>query len=219
MWGSRLPERSVGGGELALRPDQELLAGPQTRYPVYLDPSWSTPKASAWAYVSRTYASQSYYKFDGKSDAGMGYCAGDSRCAPQDVKRIFYRLPTSTFAGKTILSAEFVAKETWSYSCDGRAVQLWLTKSFGSSSTWSTTSDNWLDWQDTRDVAKGWSSSCPDGNVEFNALDAVKKAAAGKWSATTFGLRAANEDDAYAWKRFADDAYLRVNYNTPPPQP
>jgi hypothetical protein len=210
---------AVGGGTLTLNPDQRLLTAADTRFPVYIDPVWKTVKASAWAYVSRTYPSTSYYKFGGKSDSGMGYCSGDSNCAPSDVKRIFYRMPTSAYAGKYIISAEFVAKETWSYSCDGRTVQLWRTKGFIDGSTWNSTSDNWLEHLDTRDVAKGWSSSCPGGDVEFNATEAVKDAAAGSWSTTTFGLRAGYETDPYGWKRFADDAYLRVNYNTPPPQP
>ncbi|TQS26075.1 LamG-like jellyroll fold domain-containing protein [Microbispora sp. KK1-11] len=210
---------AVEGGNLTLTPDRALLDAPDTRYPVYIDPVWKTVKASAWAYVSRTYPSTSYYKFGGKADSGLGLCSGDSKCAPSDVKRIFYRMPTSAYAGKYIISADFVAKETWSYSCDGRTVQLWRTKGFIESSTWNSTSDNWLEHLDTRDVAKGWSSSCPAGDVEFDATKAVKDASAGKWSTTTFGLRAGYETDAYGWKRFADDAYLRVNYNTPPPQP
>lgn len=186
---------AVEGGNLTLTPDRALLDNPETRYPVYIDPVWKTVKASAWAYVSRTYPSQSYYKFGGKADSGMGLCQGDSKCAPSDVKRIFYRMPTSAYSGKYIISADFVAKETWSYSCDGRTVQLWRTKGFVESSTWNSTKDNWTEHLDTRDVAKGWSSSCPAGDVEFNATKAVKDASAGKWSTTTFGLRAGYETD------------------------
>ncbi|MEV0752072.1 LamG-like jellyroll fold domain-containing protein [Streptosporangium sp. NPDC050280] len=210
---------AVEDGSLTLTPEATLLTAPDTRFPVYIDPVWKTVKASAWGYVSRTYPSTSYYKFSGKADSGMGYCSGDARCAPSDVKRIFYRMPTSAYAGKHIISAEFVAKETWSYSCDGRTVQLWRTKGFVEGSTWNSTKDNWLEHLATRDVAKGWSSDCPGGDVEFNATAAVKDAAAGKWSTTTFGLRAGYETDPKGWKRFADDAWLRVNYNTPPPQP
>ncbi len=210
---------TVQDGALTLTPDQGMLTGPDTRFPVYIDPVWKTVKASAWAYVSRAYPSTSYYKFKGKPDSGMGLCSGDPNCAASDVKRIFYRMPTSAYAGKYIISAEFVAKETWSYSCTARPVELWRTKGFVEGSTWNSTKDNWLERLDTRNVAKGWSSSCPAGDVEFNATKAVKDAAAGKWSTTTFGLRAESESSASAWKRFADDAYLRVNYNTPPPQP
>ncbi|WP_433357287.1 LamG domain-containing protein [Microtetraspora malaysiensis] len=210
---------AVEGETLTLQPDAALLNAPDTRFPVYIDPVWKTVKATAWAYVSKAYPTTSYYKFGGKADSGMGLCSGDPKCAASDVKRIFYRMPTSAYAGKTIISADFVAKETWSNSCTARAVQLWLTKAFTDKSTWNSTKDNWQKELDSQTVAKGWSSNCPGGDVEFNATAAVKDAAAGKWSTTTFGLKAKSEIDATAWKRFADDAYLRVNYNTPPPQP
>ncbi|MFI7231534.1 LamG-like jellyroll fold domain-containing protein [Nonomuraea angiospora] len=211
-------DTAVAGGSLTLTPDLAMINDPATRFPVYIDPVWKTVKASAWAYVSRAHPSWSFYKFGGESTAGVGLCEADSRCEPSDVKRLFYRMPTSAYAGKHIISATFTARETWSYSCDAREVQLWRTKGFTENSTWNSTSDNWLDHLDTRDVAKG-RPGCAEGNVEFNALPAVRDAAAGRWSTTTFGLKAAGEGDKYGWKRFADDAYLTVNYNNPPPQP
>ncbi|MDP4505321.1 LamG-like jellyroll fold domain-containing protein [Nonomuraea turcica] len=212
-------DTAVGGDSLVLTPNLQLINDPDTRFPVYIDPVWKTVKASGWAYVSRAHPGDSYYKFGGSSTAGVGLCEADSACEPSDVKRIFYRMLTSAYAGKHIISATFIAKETWAYSCADRSVQLWRTKGFVEGSTWNSTADNWVDHLDSRDVAKGWSSSCPAGDVEFNAVDAVRQAAAGSWSTTTFGLKAANEDDRYAWKRFADDAWLRVEYNNPPPQP
>lgn len=205
------------GSELMLTPDQELLTGDDTTFPVYIDPQTYTPKAGEWTMVSRYWASSPQWRFNGDSDAGVGYC-GWSYCAPYDVKRLFYRMATSRFAGKSILSATFVAHETWSGSCDGRSVQLWRTKDFTSATTWNSSADNWLDQLDTKDVAHGYSSSCPGGNVEFDATAGVKYAAAHASDYTAFGLRAANEDDKYAWKRFSDDAYLRVKYNQAPKQ-
>jgi hypothetical protein len=64
-------------------------------------------------------------------------------------------------------------------------------------------------------VAKGY-SGCPAGDVIFDATSAMKEAAQGGWSTLTLGLRATHEDDQLGWKRFADDADLRVRYNTPP---
>lgn len=67
-------------------------------------------------------------------------------------------------------------------------------------------------------MAKGGSASCPSGDVEFDATAGVKYAATHDSAYTSFGLRAANESDKYGWKRFSDDAYLRVKYNQPPKQ-
>jgi len=49
-------------------------------------------------------------------------------------------------------------------------------------------------------------------------LRAVQQASANGWSTTTFGLKATDEGDPYSWKRFSDDAYLRVGNNRPPKQ-
>ncbi|MFI6930729.1 DNRLRE domain-containing protein [Streptomyces sp. NPDC050287] len=186
--------------ELRLTPDQGMLTDPRTTFPVYIDPQTYTPKAGEWTMVSRYWASSPQWRFNGDSDAGVGYCGWDY-CAPYDVKRLFYKFPTSRFSGKSILSATFVGHETWSGSCDGRTVQLWRTKSFDSGTTWNSSADNWLDQLDSRDVAKGGSASCPAGDVEFDATAGVKYAALHDSSYTSFGLRAANEDDKYGWKR------------------
>lgn len=211
---------SVASGDdaLVLKPDQKLLK--TATFPVYIDPQWYTPKASSWTFASRYWASSPQWKFNGNSDSGMGYCAGDARCAPEDVKRIFYTIPTSRFAGKSILSAEFVVNETHSYSCTKTDVQLWRTKGINSSTTWNTQNADgfWVDLQKTLSEAKGWSSDCPGGSVEFWALRAVQQAAANGWSTTTFGLKARDENDVLSWKRFSDDAWLRVQYNRPPTQ-
>ncbi|MET9787271.1 LamG-like jellyroll fold domain-containing protein [Streptomyces canus] len=208
---------TADGDELQLTPDHRMLTDEDTTFPVYIDPQSYTPKAGEWTMVSRYWASSPQWRFNGDSDAGVGYCGWDY-CAPYDVKRLFYKFPTSRFSGKSILSATFVAHETWSGSCDGRVVQLWRTKSFNSGTTWNSSSDNWLDHLDSKDVAKGGSSSCPGGDVEFDATAGVKYAASHDSATTSFGLRAANEDDKYGWKRFSDDAYLRVKYNQPPKQ-
>ncbi|MFI5753960.1 LamG domain-containing protein [Streptomyces sp. NPDC051569] len=208
----------AGRDEIVLTPDQDLLKS--ATYPVYIDPQWYSPKASNWTMASRYWASSPQWRFNGDKDAGMGYCAGDVRCAPEDTKRLFYSVPTSQFSGKSILSAEFVVKETHSYSCDKTDVQLWRTKGISKTTTWnSQLADGfWVDLLQTRSEAKGYGSSCPGGDVEFWALRAVQQAAANGWSTTTFGLRAKSETDRFAWKRFSDDAYLRVQYNKPPAQ-
>ncbi|MEU3188136.1 LamG domain-containing protein [Streptomyces sp. NPDC006923] len=211
-------EVTSSGDELVLTPDQQLLK--DATYPVYIDPQWYSPKASNWTMVSRYWASSSQWHFNGDSDAGAGYCAGDARCAPEDVKRLFYSIPTEKFAGKAILDATFVAHETHSYSCVKTDVELWRTQGVNKSTTWNSqlASGFWADLQQTRREAKGYSSDCSSGDVEFWALRAVQQAASFGWSTTTFGLRAKSETDPEAWKRFSDDAYLRVQYNKPPAQ-
>lgn len=205
-----------GGDTLVLTPDKDLLSGPDTVYPVYIDPQWYSPKATSWTMVSKYWASSPQWKFNGDPDAGLGYC-GWSYCAPHDVKRLFYQIPTTKFAGRTILSAEFVVRETHAASCQAREVQLWRTKAINSSTTWNTQSASgfWIDHLQTRSFAYGY-DGCAAADAEFNVKDVVAQAVAKKWSQITFGMRATSEGDPYTWKRFSDDAYLRVKYNRAP---
>ncbi|MFJ1644918.1 LamG-like jellyroll fold domain-containing protein [Streptomyces sp. NPDC088258] len=211
-------ELPASGDALVLKPDADVLAGEDTVYPVFIDPIWYTPRASAWTMASKYWASSPQWKFNGDSDAGMGYCNW-SYCQPNDTKRLFYRIPTSKFAGKTILSAEFTVPNTWSASCDARSVELWRTKDISSSTTWNAqnASGFWTKRLASKSFAYGF-NGCAAKDAEFDVKAAVQDAANGKLSTMTFGLRAASESDGYAWKRFSSKASLRVRYNQPPPQ-
>ncbi|MDX3641663.1 LamG-like jellyroll fold domain-containing protein, partial [Streptomyces sp. MB09-02B] len=211
-------ELPPGGRELVLKPDPDVLKGEDTEYPVFIDPQWYTPRATAWTMASKYWASSPQWKFNGKHDAGMGYCNWDY-CAPHDTKRLFYRVPTSKYAGRTILSAEFVVRNTWSASCSKREVELWRTKDISSSTTWDSqnASGFWIKQLRSSSFAYGF-SGCASKDAEFDVKAAVQEAANGKWPTMTFGLRAGSESDAYGWKRFSDKAYLRVKYNRPPRQ-
>ncbi|MFE5093345.1 LamG-like jellyroll fold domain-containing protein [Streptomyces sp. NPDC056638] len=206
------------GKELVLTPDTDVLKGNDTTYPVFIDPQWYSPRASAWTMASKYWASSPQWKFNGESNAGMGYCNW-SYCQPNDTKRLFYRIPTSKFAGKSILSAEFVVRNEWSASCSARGVQLWRTKDISSSTTWNSqnASGFWIDHLKTESFAYGY-TGCSAKDAEFDVKSAVQQAANGKWSTMTFGMQASSEADANGWKRFSDKAYLRVKYNRPPPQ-
>ncbi|MFF9018488.1 LamG-like jellyroll fold domain-containing protein [Streptomyces sp. NPDC014870] len=207
-----------GGKELVLTPDAQVLAGPGTEYPVYIDPQWYSPKATAWTMASKYWASSPQWKFNGEPDAGMGYC-GWAYCQPHDTKRLFYQLPTSAFAGKTILSAEFVVRNTWSASCDPYSVELWKTKGISTSTTWNSqdNDDFWISRITSSSFAHGY-EGCAAKDAEFDVKSAIQQAANSSSSTVTFGLRAASELEKYAWKRFSDDAFIRVNYNRPPHQ-
>ncbi|MWK35661.1 hypothetical protein GEV43_17500 [Actinomadura sp. J1-007] len=211
---------SLAGSTMTLEPDKGLLSDPQTRFPVYLDPKWYTPKSSANLMV----ASNGWRDYNFTGSMGMGRCPIDlppagAYCSESYVKRLFYRIPTSAFVGKEIISAEFAINETWAPSCSGRSVHIYRTTGFGSASTWNSTKDNWADYLTYQDVAKGYNSSCPGGQVRFNVASAVKDASKKGWSYTTFGLKAGHEDDQYGWKKFSSNGYLQVHYNSPPPQP
>ncbi|WP_349239276.1 hypothetical protein [Streptomyces sp. CC224B] len=213
--GVEVPE---SGKELVLTPDEDVLKGKDTQYPVFIDPQWYSPRASAWTMASKYWADSPQWKFNGENNAGMGYCNW-YYCKPHDTKRLFYRIPVSKFAGKSILSAEFVVRNTWSASCSDRSVELWQTKDISSSTTWNSQNDSgfWKKELSSRSFAHG-AEGCAAKDAEFSVKSALQAAADDKASTMTFGLRAGSESDAYGWKRFSDKAFLRVKYNRPPSQ-
>ncbi|GAB3213533.1 LamG domain-containing protein [Marinactinospora endophytica] len=210
----------IDGGELVITPDPALLSSPDTVFPLYIDPVWKTSTASAWAMVSSGYGGQEYWKFSGKSDEGVGRCpqlAGDPySCVNSGTKRLFYRVPTSSYQGKQILGAEFAVTLRHAYNTTPRAVQLHRTGGISTSTSW----DNQPSWSQLLDTESpdNPASSCTrtNQNVRFDASAAVEQAVSGNWSSVTFGLRSANENDYTHWKRFCGNGHLEVHYNTAP---
>ncbi|MGW3644689.1 LamG-like jellyroll fold domain-containing protein [Streptomyces sp. NPDC000878] len=187
---------TVSDDALTLKPDQAFLDDPDTTYPVVLDPQTTSASLTGWTTVWSTSPSTSFWKTS--HSLGVGYDAWvDNKKA-----RSLYQFDTHTLGGRKILSATFTALEVWSANCTAKSVQLWRTGSISASTKWSA-QPSWAAQVDSVSAAKGYSSSCPGGNVSFDATSAVSYTAGQSASATTLGLRAADENDEIAWKQFA----------------
>ncbi|MFC7643824.1 hypothetical protein ACFQX6_25920 [Streptosporangium lutulentum] len=123
-----------------------------------------------------------------------------------------------------MLSATFRVTEPWAFQCSPRWVDLSRTNNFTSSTTWSS-KPKALDMMGDRNVSAGRGSSCdpdqPSAPIDFrdnpeetneNLTPTVKDFAAGKFAKLTLELRAHDEGDTAAWKRFRNDAVLAVDY-------
>ncbi|CAL9670257.1 hypothetical protein SUDANB176_07438 [Streptomyces sp. enrichment culture] len=210
---------------MVLTPDAGMLADEDTVYPVYIDPVVKTANRSAWTMVSSYYSSAEFWKFD--DDEGVGRCPSDVsyRCvSSSDVKRQFFAIPTGSFEGKDIVSAEFAVTMVHTYSDSAREVQLARVNSTGASAISSST--NWSNQPSSKETVAAKSPTNPAGsctstnqNVRFGVTGTVQKAADNGWDTTTFRLKAASESDTSYWKRFCGNALLSVTYNRPPLQP
>ncbi|MFK0155149.1 LamG-like jellyroll fold domain-containing protein [Streptomyces sp. NPDC090493] len=215
----------VSAGTMTLTPDTDLLTDADTVYPVYIDPVVKTATRTGWTMVSSHYSGTSFWKFD--DDEGVGLCPSDVsvRCSSAtDVKRQFFAIPTGTFAGKDIVSAEFAVTQVFTYSSSAREVQLARVNSTGASAISSKT-----DWanQPSSKATIGTKSptdnagSCTstNQNVRFDVQGTLQTAADKAWDTTTFRLKAGSESDTSYWKRFCGNAHLEVTYNRPPLEP
>ena len=70
----------------------------------------------------------------------------------------------------------------------------------------------------TLHIAYGYNASCSARSVGFPASAAVADGLANGGTATVL-LRAANENDQLGWKKFRNNPYLEINYNTRPNAP
>ncbi|MEV5493032.1 FG-GAP-like repeat-containing protein [Streptomyces bobili] len=206
----------IDGDTLTITPEQELLTGAGTTYPVYIDPTWSSNSRTHWARVYEAYPGTSFW--DSKDVVRVGY---ESQTGGLDrISRTFFELDTSAARGAQIKSATFRIRNTWSWSCQAREVRLFEVGDISKKTTWNNQPGKIGSVLDTVNDAKGWSSDCAAGNLEFNAGSVVRKAAANDDVSVTLGMYAASETDTFGWKKFdPKTAVLEIVYNNPPKTP
>ncbi|MFD0268688.1 DNRLRE domain-containing protein [Streptomyces sp. NPDC127106] len=218
-----MAKASFANGTLSLRSDSTLLNAADTVYPVFVDPSFKGHK-QAWSLLYETAGSSSFYNgqnynASGTNEARVGYestTGGTSRS-------VFNFDFGSELHGAGIRSASVRALQTYSWSCDRKAMDIYSTPYVTSSSTWNNTTDWWGKKVATETAGYGYNSSCPDNWVAPDITGLVKEAANGRWSALSLGFKAPNESDSYYWKKFIANGetapYIEIVYNTPPDTP
>jgi hypothetical protein len=213
---------TVNGKNLEIHPDQTLLTAANTRYPVYIDPNVDGSRYS-WTIAYKKYPNSSF--FNGAGWGGSGKTTNEARSGYEDetngLARSYFRMNTKNLwdTDKQVTKSTFRIKNTWSWSCTKRKVNLWRTAVIGASTTWNNRPTRREKMDDVTD-AKGWGSGCPAGNLAFDVTKGAEDAASSKWNSITLELSADNESDVYGWKKFdAKSAVMSTTYNTPPSAP
>ncbi|WP_329592558.1 VCBS repeat-containing protein [Streptomyces sp. NBC_01005] len=216
----------VDADSLTLAPDQSLLTGKETTYPVYLDPSVSGSR-EAWTIIYKKYPDGTFYNGAGwiNSDGSKGTSTARVGYENQTngTARSFFRMDSNNLwnTDKVISASTFRIKNSWSWSCTSRPVETWLTGSISSSTSWNKP-PSWTRQLDSVNDSKGYDSSCPAGNLAFDVTSAAKDAVSKHWNNITLGMRVplTSETDVYGWKKFdAKSAVLSTTYNTRPNAP
>ncbi|MEU9336566.1 LamG domain-containing protein [Streptomyces sp. NPDC048290] len=210
----------VDADRIAVKPDLSLLRGADTVYPVYIDPSFGLGVSERTVLSSD---GDKFWQFNG--DYGVGRCSvsGPYYCGSNYTNRMYFEFSPSKLSGKHVLDATFRAYETWSFSCEPKWVDLERTDNISEGTRWPGPTQ--LDQMGDRHISAGRGTQCspaqPDQWVEFNdnpdetdenLSSTVRKFADGAISRLTFLLRAKDETDPEAWKRFDDNAELKVTY-------
>lgn len=221
----------VSKDKLSLVPDQKLLQGDDTVFPVVIDPIPRITSRTAWTGVMSGMPKEQDWKYSGS--AGVGKCPTDYNpvsCNGVGVRRVLFTMPLSFYKGKQILGASFSARVEHIYSTSPTAEPIRLYRVGGknytinSSSNWSNTSDDWANHLQTVDKAISPTSCSSQPNLHFESgktgelTSEIKIAADNSWNSMTLGLRAADESRLPEWKRICGNAFLSISYNTLPRQ-
>ncbi|MFC9689155.1 RICIN domain-containing protein [Kribbella sp. NPDC056951] len=216
---ARLPVE-LGSGVLTVVPDQRLLTGADTKFPLSIDPSWAGFVGDMWTHVDEDHLDQSYWNFDRAEGAKVGEAYG----ADTDTYRSLFQLSTAGIAGARVIDAKFSITLDHSPSGTDTPVELWQTLpiSRAEAVTWRNTSNHWLK---KLAVASGsaWTGHEPDLAMGFLSTDLhnlVQEIADRGEQTITLGLKAPNETDPMQWKKFfGGTAAIVVTYNNAPRVP
>lgn len=193
-----MPLRTVARGQgrdLIITPDAQLLADPNTEWPVVIDPSPSPFGPTLDLFVESDYTSDQ----SGSTELRLGTFDGGSTKA-----RSLMRFNSQQYLwGKHVQSASLKLWNFHSWSCTSKDWQVWSVGYFYTAARW-TNQPAWNTLRLTTNETHGYNSSCPDAwstvdvRTDFQAIADSN----GSLNTVYLGLRAVSETDNTQWKKF-----------------
>ncbi|GIJ62978.1 LamG-like jellyroll fold domain-containing protein [Virgisporangium aurantiacum] len=213
---------TLSGSTLTVRPDRKFLTASATTYPVFVDPALV---ASAWTMINSRFTGQSYWSYDKfdcpkwepktKSCAKVGYTDE----AQTMTYRSLFEFQNAEYLGKHVLDAKLTMELLHSWSCGGTNTDVHRVGNAPRSDTnWGNNAGSWV----YPAAASGSSFNCSKQpkHTEWGLTGLARQAAAEGWGSITLGLKAMNESNHNAWKKFdASTARFVVTYNSYPNAP
>lgn len=230
----------VGGTSLSLVPDRVLLTSPTTKFPVFIDPSFTWHPADSKNphrdEVQSACPTASHFDApDGASDTynslGVGFddwppgdCNGNAGTA-----YAYYQLnvPSSIYGGH-LFTATVNAQVAYTASCASTDAQVTLSETYAMNSG--------TDWNNKPGVIASLATvgvgpnpnSCNNTfdtdptswtAAGFNVLSALQKIASTDGKTFTFRLWQQGSPSDTVWRRFGPAPYLQIQYNQTPDAP
>jgi hypothetical protein len=205
-------ELSSSAGVLSLDVEPGFFENPDLVYPVIVDPA-VTLNPSFDTYVSSEDAT---VNFESSSDLLIGTPDGGAT-----IYRSYLNFDSTPWQAQDVVSASLNLYLAWSGSCVAKNFSVYNTPPTASGTVWGNapvlTGDS-----ATGGGAGGYSSACAAGYVNTNVTSLVRAVAPTVSGTAGFGLRATNESDIAAQKRFnsanafSNKPFLTVTYNRLP---
>ncbi|MFH9727212.1 ricin-type beta-trefoil lectin domain protein [Streptomyces sp. NPDC017254] len=212
-------------GAITLAPSTALLDGPDTSYPVYIDPSWSGDARNKQhhAWVMQAWPNTGNFDRSGSSDRdrpGSGYQGWES---PYGIERALFEFDINGYYGSTINYANLRVNQYISsdWSCTTKyPVGLYRAREFDGSVSWNN--HEVREWVDGKDVpGNGTNSACyNDIPIDFNVTGAMRDAIRDTGRPLAFVLRGQEgTGNKMGFKRYNYNAVLSTEYDFPPNTP
>lgn len=213
--------KTKDGIDLAITPDAGFLADPSTKYPVTVDPSTSSLGSLFDTYV------QQGETVDWSNDTELDFGNPGTKNANGTFRtaRSFITWNTAPVADALISDAKL---SLWDFhagntDCTAQPWEVWTSNGPTTTSRW-TNQPAMVTKMATSTETKG-SPNCasqPDGWINADVTGLVQHWANNKWSFSSMGLRATDENNIKQWKRVASAnapsgvPMLTVTYNYRP---
>jgi len=223
-------EVALDGETLAIIPDQELLTGAETVYPVVIDPSFESPLWSWTTVGSEAYADSTWWDDAAWPRSGGPRMGFNGWTTPGEegygVWRSMFRFDLQKLNYATVTDAAVSIDIRHTGGCEAYPLELWQTNIISKGTvptSWNSTAGNWLHGAplDTQTVASanasgGCAEAYPTQTVTFASDDLtyhVNRHANVPYTSITLGIKAADETDRLEWFRAdADTVHMTVSY-------
>ncbi|WP_331752086.1 DNRLRE domain-containing protein [Streptomyces sp. NBC_00829] len=205
--------------ELTLAPDSGFLSDPATTYPVTIDPATDALGTLFDTFVQDGDTTDQ----SASTDLKLGW-PGDYADTAKTRKRIarsYMTWDTSVFADALVSSAKLSMYNYHSWSCETRPWEVWAANGADTTTRWSNQPAR-LQKIATSTETRG--TTCNNaGWVNADVTSLAQTWSSAKAETGHIALKAANESDTYAWKRFYSSEstagqipQLTVSYNYRP---
>ncbi|MCX4683557.1 DNRLRE domain-containing protein [Kitasatospora purpeofusca] len=208
--------------ELVFTPDATFLTDAGTQFPVTIDPVVSTPANFDTHVQTDEYNDNSYY-----TELKIGtYNNGATKA------RSFLHFPGGDFNGKQVFDAKLYLANFHSSYCLQKQWEVWSAQYADQGNRWNNQPgliNRYAVSNETRDVPGDEDNhDClgPDGTywVKADVTRLVQDWSTMGAGTYALGLKAADENDSYTWKRFESSEgehspFLSITYNTVPSTP
>ncbi|GAB1646070.1 LamG-like jellyroll fold domain-containing protein [Krasilnikovia sp. MM14-A1259] len=190
-----------GKGDLLLRPDMSLM-GSGARFPVFIDPSWSTAQ-NKWAYATNNNSNN--------SDTSVARVGADPDSGK--IYRSFFQFPIDKIAKKYVRSATVQMVLDHSWSCGSTNTSMFKAGTFTTPrAAWSTTLSTFLGTVASHANEGSGCADSPQPDMTVNWTNTsvttmVNTAAKGSAPSVSVAFSArdsngSNESDHTRWKKF-----------------